>query len=84
MKNIITLLLFSVVMTSIGFGQIDKEQLALTVSKADDANTEKLKAYIWKRKSDVSINGEVKLTTLTEFSFDDQEKLQTKLVDAEE
>jgi hypothetical protein len=63
--------------------QIDKEQLALTISKADDANTEKLKAFIWKRKSDVAINGEVKLTTITEFSFDSQGKLQTKLVDAE-
>jgi hypothetical protein len=65
------------------FAQIDKEQLALTVSKADDANTEKLKEYIWKRKSDVSINGAVKLTTITEFSFDDKGELQAKLVDAE-
>jgi hypothetical protein len=37
--------------------QIDKDQLALAVDKADDANTAKLKEYIWKRKSDVSING---------------------------
>jgi hypothetical protein len=65
------------------FAQVDKEQLALSISKADDANTEKLKEYIWKRKSDVSINGAVKLTTITEFSFDDQGKLQAKLVDAE-
>jgi len=68
---------------SAGFAQADKEQLALTISNADEANTEKLKAYIWKRKSDVSINGELKLTTLTEFSFDDQGKLQAKMVDAE-
>lgn len=66
-----------------GFAQVDKEQLALAISKADDANTEKLKAYIWKRKSDVSINGVLKLTTFTEFSFDDQGKLQAKMVDAE-
>jgi len=71
------------VIVTAGSAQVDKEQLALAISKADDANTEKLKAYIWKRKSDVSINGEVKLTTITEFSFDDQGKLQTKLVDAE-
>ena len=63
--------------------QIDKDQLALAISKADDANTEGLKQYIWKRKSDVSINGELKLTTYTEFSFDAQGKLQTKLIDAE-
>lgn len=61
----------------------DKEQLALAISKADDANTEKLRQYIWKRKSDVSVNGQVKLTTITEFSFDASGKLQAKIVDAE-
>lgn len=63
--------------------QADKEQLALAVSKADEANMAKLKSYIWKRKSDVSINGEVKLTTITEFSFDAAGKIQAKLTDAE-
>jgi hypothetical protein len=62
--------------------QIDKDKLALEISKADDANTEKLKAFIWKRKSDVSLNGELKLTTITEFSFGADGKLQAKLVDA--
>lgn len=61
----------------------DNEQLALTISKADQANTEKLMQYIWKRKSDVSVDGQVKLTTLTEFSFDAAGKLQAKIVDAE-
>jgi len=75
----VTLLL----LVAAGFAQVDKEQLALAISKADDANTEKLKAYLWKRKSDVSIDGQLKLTTITEFSFDDQGKLQAKLVDAE-
>ena len=75
-------LLFSFIST-LSFAQIDKDQLATAISKADDANTEKLKGFIWKRKSDVSINGEVKLTTLTEFSFDEQGKLKAKLVDAE-
>lgn len=83
MKKIFNFLLFAVVFANIGFAQIDKEQLALAISKADDANTEKLKEFIWKRKSDVSIGGELKLTTITEFSFDDQGKLQAKLVDAE-
>ena len=63
--------------------QIDKDQLALAINKADEANTEKLKAFIWKRKSDVSIEGTVKLTTITEFSFDETGKLQTNVVDAE-
>ncbi|MEK6782431.1 MAG: hypothetical protein AABY93_12045 [Bacteroidota bacterium] len=81
MKNLF--LVLSVCVTTLCIAQIDKEQLALTISKADDANTEKLKAYIWKRKSDVSIGGERKLTTITEFSFDEQGKLQAKMVDAE-
>jgi len=82
MKKIMMLFALLVIVTA-GFAQADKEQLALAISKADDANTEKLKAYIWKRKSDVSIDGAVKLTTITEFSFDDTGKLQAKMVDAE-
>ena len=66
-----------------GQSQIDKDQLALAISKADEVNTEGLKQYMWKRKSDVSVDGELKLTTYTEFSFDDQGKLQAKVVDAE-
>jgi len=65
------------------FAQTDKDQLALAINMADEANTEQLKAYIWKRKSDVSIEGEVKLTTITEFSFDADGELQAKILDAE-
>ena len=83
MKKILSTIVLCVSVFALVNAQIDKEQLALTISKADDANTEKLKAFIWKRKSDVAINGEVKLTTITEFSFDSEGKLQTKLVDAE-
>ena len=83
MKNSIQVLIVCLFVSSLSFAQVDKEQLALTISKADDANTEKLKAYIWKRKSDVSIDGVHKLTTITEFSFDAQGKLQVKMVDAE-
>lgn len=81
MKNLILLLCVGLSLT--GLAQINKEQLALTVSKADDANTEKLKEFIWKRKSDVSVGGQLKLTTITEFSFDNDGKIQAKLVDAE-
>ena len=63
--------------------QTDKDQLAIAINTADEANTEQLKAFIWKRKSDVSIEGAVKLTTITEFSFDAEGKLQAKIVDAE-
>lgn len=81
MKNILILIcLFPAIVCS---GQIDKDQLALAVNKADEANTEKLKEFIWKRKSDVSVDGAVKLTTITEFSYDATGKLQAKIVDAE-
>lgn len=83
MKNIIHAALLILIGISTCFSQTDKDKLALSINMADEANTEKLKAYIWKRKSDVSINGEVKLTTITEFSFDEQGELQAKLVDAE-
>jgi hypothetical protein len=63
--------------------QVDKDQLALAINKADEANTEQLKSFIWKRKSDVSIEGTHKLTTITEFSYDAAGKLQTKVIDAE-
>ena len=81
MKKLLVML--GVCVSVVCTAQIDKDQLALTISKADDANTEKLKEYIWKRKSDVSISGAHKLTVLTEFSFDAQGKLQAKVVDAE-
>jgi hypothetical protein len=74
---------FCVVVSMVCEAQIDKEKLALEVSKAEEANTEKLKAYIWKRKSDVSIDGQQKLTTVTEFSFDAAGKLQAKIIDAQ-
>lgn len=79
-----TMMLFALLfMVTAGFAQSDNEQLALAISKADDANTKQLMKYIWKRKSDVSSDGQVKLTTLTEFSFDATGKIQAKLVDAE-
>lgn len=81
MKNL--LLLLGVCLSTMCMAQIDKEQLALSISKADDANTEKLKAYIWKRKSDVSIGGVHKATAITEFSFDENGKLQATMIDAE-
>lgn len=78
-----SLLIFFIIPSLLCSAQIDKDQLALAINKADEANTEQLKAYIWKRKSDVSIEGTVKLTTITEFSYDATGKLQAKIVDAE-
>lgn len=76
------------IMALLAFGtfasaQIDKTDLALKVSKADDANLEKLKTYIWKRQSVVSVDGQVKLTAITEFKFDEKGELKADMVDAE-
>lgn len=63
--------------------QIDKDQLALAINKADEANTEQLKAFIWKRKADVYVENVLKLTTITEFSFNQAGELETKIIDSE-
>jgi hypothetical protein len=62
--------------------QNDKEALSLNISKAEDANLQKLKMYLWKRKSDGYIQGQLKATVYSEFSFDNAGKLQVKVVDA--
>ncbi|MFN8255902.1 MAG: hypothetical protein U0W24_09460 [Bacteroidales bacterium] len=81
MKSLIITILFSI-LAFMSFAQIDKDQLALDVNKADAANTELLKSFIWKRQSVVSIDGAVKLTTITEFSFDEKGDLKAKVIDA--
>jgi len=81
MKKIV-LVIFSV-LCNMGYSQVDKEQLALKISKVDEANTQKLKEYIWKRYSTVKIEGEVKATIINEFSYDETGKLQMKKVGGE-
>jgi hypothetical protein len=66
----------------ITFGQTDKEKLALNVSKAEAQNQENLKQFIWKRTSNVFLSNQLKLTTVTEFSFGPDGKLVTKVIDA--
>ena len=83
MKNIVLISAAIILFFKPGAAQVDKDQLALAINAADEANTKQLMSYIWKRKSDVSINGQLKLTTITEFSFDAQGKLQAKMVDAQ-
>lgn len=81
MKKLV--IVFFSFLSTFGFAQIDKDQLSLDISKADAANTEQLKSFIWKRYSIVTVNGAPKLNTVTEFSFDETGKLVTKLIDAE-
>lgn len=64
------------------FAQIDRDQLSLDISKADAANTEQLKAFIWKKSSVVTVDGAEKLTTLSEFKFDEAGELKMQNIDA--
>lgn len=83
MKAKLKLILFLSLVSFSLTAQIDKESLSLKISKADEANQQKLKEYIWKRRSDVFIESQLKLTTITEFSFAPDGKLEMKIVDAE-
>jgi hypothetical protein len=67
---------------TIVFGQLDKDQLALTVAKAEEQNLVKLKEYIWKRHSNVFMDNQLKLTTVTEFKFNKDGKIEATFVDA--
>lgn len=82
MKKLLFLIIaFGIVLTS--WAQLDTDQLSLDISKADAANTEQLKAFIWKKASVVTVDGEVKLNTLSEFKFDENGELQMQNIDAE-
>lgn len=85
MKKIKTIVVLSVLFVSISLvqAQVDREKLSLDISKAEEANQLKLKEYIWKRRSDVFIESQLKLTTITEFSYTPDGKLETNMVDAE-
>jgi hypothetical protein len=77
---VLSLLTFSSITV---LAQIDKESLSLQVSKAEEINLQKLKEFIWKRRSDVFIESQLKLTTITEFSYNSEGKLEAKVIDSE-
>lgn len=82
MKRLI--LFFAMVVGITAFAQeVDRDQLSLDISKADAANTEQLKAFIWKKASVVTVDGVEKLTSLSEFKFDEKGELQMQNIDAE-
>ncbi len=82
MKNLLIIAFFLLSYSSI-IAQIDKEQLALDVSKAESENTEKLKEFIWKRYTTTSVEGEIKSKVTTELSFNESGELQATSLGAE-
>jgi hypothetical protein len=83
MKNNIMLFVCFITVGLSAQSQIDKDQLALEVSKVDADNTEKLKEYIWKLHADVLGEGGNKTTLISEFKYDEAGELNIKVVDGE-
>ncbi len=77
----ISLFCFALMLSIAGFSQIDKDQLALDVSKADAQNTQQLEKLIWKRYSTATVDGEVKGTLTTELSFNEHDSLIVTPID---
>lgn len=83
MKKSILLFVACFAFSLSGFSQIDKDQLALEVSKVDADNTAKLKEYVWKLHADVFGEGGNKTTLISEFQYDEAGELNIRLVDGE-
>ncbi len=81
MKKLSILLLVLFTLTS--YAQLDKDQLSLDISKADAANMEALKGFIWKKESVVTVDGAEKLTVLNEISIDEDGKPNITNLDAD-
>lgn len=65
------------------FAQLDSDQLSLDISKAEAANLEQLKQFIWRRATEVTVDGQVKLNALSELSFDETGKLEVRELESE-
>jgi len=83
MKTKIMLFVCLIAIGSSAHSQIDKDQLALEVSRVDADNTEKLKEYVWKLHADVLGEGGNKTTLISEFQYNEAGELKGKLVDGE-
>lgn len=85
MKKVKTILILSLLLIAASRleAQIDRERLSLDISKAEEANQLKLREYVWKRRSDVFIESQLKLTAITEFAYTPEGKLETKVIDSE-
>ena len=83
MKKLLVLSMIALVLSVPAMAQIDTDQLALDVSKAEAENTEKLTAFIWKRHATATVDGEVKATVINELSFNDAGEIEVTTIDTE-
>lgn len=81
MKKLSVLILVLFGLTT--YAQVDTDMLSLDISKADAANMEALKAFIWKKESIVHVDGVEKLTALNEISIDDDGEVHIRNLDAD-
>jgi hypothetical protein len=81
MKRVIIIIIM--LMSIAAYAQLERDQLSLDISKADAANTEKLKAFLWKQESIVTVNGEEKLTVLNEFSLNEDGTVNITNIDSD-
>lgn len=72
-----------VLFTVTGFAQeINKTELSLKVTEANQKNNQALKAYIWKKRTETFIGGQSKAVILTELKFNDKGEPEATVVDA--
>lgn len=83
MKNIMFTILCLTIFSSSVYCQIDKNQLALEISKVNADNTAKLKEYIWELHADVFGEDGNKITLISDFRYDEAGELNIRLVDGE-
>ncbi len=81
MKKIALLLLVFIGVYS--YGQIDRDQLSLDISKAEAANYEQLKEFIWNRVGVATVDGVKKLTTTANVKFNEKGELDVNVTDAD-
>ncbi|MFN0049849.1 MAG: hypothetical protein ACKVOU_12070 [Cytophagales bacterium] len=82
-NNLILITTLLTIFSFKSFAQIDKDKLAIEVSKVDAENNEMLKKYIWKFHALISGEGGNKTTLISEFKFDEKGELNVKIVDGQ-
>jgi len=83
MRHFLFIAVLGLGFSTTALAQVDKDQLALEVSKVDAENINRLKEYVWKLHSVISGEGGSKTTLISEFQFDEKGELQVTVIDGE-
>ncbi|VGO12455.1 hypothetical protein PDESU_01008 [Pontiella desulfatans] len=63
--------------------EMDRDQLSLEISKANSANKDKMKAFIWKKASKVTVDGKEMVDILNEISIQENGDISMVNLDIE-